>query len=465
MTGDLFRSAILVLALCIVGCGADPEPKSPHIRAALLAIDEMQSGSGEIVRAKLEGGPAFGSEVKVTDIFGREKPVTDGFGASTQRARLVTDGTSIYVWIPTNTDVPADSLIEVRAGKYGYYFESVLPDADRSIDELIRETMSDKRIPGLAAAVVSKGELMTVLTYGTANLELGVPVQTESVFELASLTKQMTATAILLLAEEAKLALDDPLPRYFEDIPAAWRKITIRQLLAHGSGLADRFEGVENGEYLMDYSKERMLRSAKETPVVSEPGKRWLYSDQGYFLLGLVIEQVTGESYQEFMQQRFFDTLGMTQTVLHTKEQLIPNRVAGYRLEDNEIRNIRRDWQFAMRSHFGVMSSISDMIKWEQGIASGFFSPEVLEQMWTSEWTLNEMDEGTVGYGFGWVVVNAGDWTLVEHTGVTGTYYLRAIDSDLGVIVLTNLGTDVSRLGRGIAMIVDPSLPFPKEAL
>ena len=239
------------------------------------------------------------------------------------------------------------------------------------MDKLVKDHMARGTCPGAAIAVLRSGEVLKVGWYGLANVELKVPVTEDSVFDLASVTKPVTAAAILLLAEDGKLGLDDPIIRYIDDPPAAWGGITVRQLLSHMGGLAHHFEEKVNGSHLLNYSKADMLRSAKVLPLLSKPGTDWEYSDQGYFLLGVILERVTGESYDAFLRKRFFEPLGMTTMRLLDEGEIIPGRVAGYTVIEGRLQNNRRDWQFELTSHMGLMSNIQDMIRWEQGLAAG----------------------------------------------------------------------------------------------
>ncbi|MBC7922285.1 MAG: beta-lactamase family protein, partial [Ferruginibacter sp.] len=161
----------------------------------------------------------------------------------------------------------------------------------RRIDSTVTRFLKEAKVPGAAIAVLKRGELLYVGAYGFSNLELNTLVSQKTVFELASLTKQMTAALVVTLAHERKLSLEDKLVAYVDDAPAAWNPITVRQLLGHMAGLEMAFEPKMNGSYLLNYSKEVMLKAAKETPMHSTPGTDWEYSDEGYFLAGVVVEK------------------------------------------------------------------------------------------------------------------------------------------------------------------------------
>jgi CubicO group peptidase (beta-lactamase class C family) len=337
---------------------------------------------------------------------------------------------------------------------------------ESKVDEFVQAQMLRGNVPGVAVCVTRHGAVLLSKAYGVANLELGAPVTTDSVFELASVTKQFTAAAILLLAHEGKLTLDDALTTFIDQAPTAWSDISIRHLLAHSSGLEHRFETSVNGILLLDYSTQDMLVSAKSTPTFAQAGKRFRYSDQGYFLLGLVVEKVTGRRYADFLAERFFTPLGMKDTTIQDQSRIVPNRVAGYTVKDGKLENIRRVWQFGLTSHFGVLSTISDMAKWEQSFWTGKVLPAVvLQQFWQPLYVFrrDESKNYLLAYGPGWWVINEAGHRMIEHSGITGTHYFKDATTGISIVVLTNRdqpsGPGTVEIARGIAQLLDPSIP------
>ncbi len=314
-----------------------------------------------------------------------------------------------------------------------------VPNID-GLDARIEELKEEGHFPGIALAVMRKGKPVHVATYGMANIAHSVPVTTQTVFELASLTKQMTTLAIMTLVKEGRLSLDGRLVDYIEDAPEAWAKITVDELLSHKAGLAHRFEQTVDGVLLLEYTREDMLASAKKTPMLAEPGTDWSYSDQGYFLLGIIIEAVTGQSYAEFMQATFFKPLGMEQTQLLDQARIVPFLAQGYAWKEDTLQRNRRVWQFALTSHFGVMSSLDDMILWEaELIYPKVINRDALEATWEIQRTFDTGEScDTWGYARGWQVLVVEGRRILSHGGYSGTAYLRAVDDDLSVIVLTN---------------------------
>ena len=312
--------------------------------------------------------------------------------------------------------------------------------ADR-IDDYIKAEMQKRRIPGLALAVVRNGTVVKMKGYGLANLDHDVPVTPDTVFELASVTKQFTAAAIMTLVEEGKVQLDDPILWHLPQGPATWSAITVRHLLTHTSGLPgleENFKALWPGGPRLYYSTAQLFNAATKDPLSFPAGERFRYSDVGYFLLGMIIEHVSGERYADFLDERFFRPLGMTSTSVIDQWKILKHRAAGYTIRDGQLVNIRRVAQAELASHYGVMSTVKDLVKWEAALAAGrVVSVASLGQMWTP---VRLTDGSTFPYGFGWSVDERRGHRWISHTGITGTEFSRFPDDRLTAIVLTNLG-------------------------
>jgi CubicO group peptidase (beta-lactamase class C family) len=334
------------------------------------------------------------------------------------------------------------------------------------VDAAMAAGMAAGQVPGAAVAVLRAGQLIHLKGYGSAQLEWGIPVTTDAVFELASVTKSFTAAAVLLLESEGRLSLDDPLSRYVDDTPAAWAGITLRHLVSHTAGLEHRFEQAVDGSLLLDYSTEALLRSARATPTFAAPGQRFRYSDQGYFLLGLVIERVHGKSYADFLAGRFFAPLGMANTGVQDQARIWPKRVAGYTVKNGSVENIRRAWQFGLTSHFGILSTVEDLAKWEQALWTDRVLPAAVRQRLWEPLRVFRGDPARgdlLAYGHGWWVITENGHRMIEHSGFTGTHYFRDATSGLSVIVLTNRdqpsGPGTVTLARAVARVYEPTIP------
>lgn len=324
---------------------------------------------------------------------------------------------------------------------------SVFSQTD-SVDEYIQAEMKKRLIPGLALVVIQNGEIVKMKGYGYANLEHNVPVTPDTVFELASVTKQFTATAIMLLVEEGKIKLDDPINQYLPKSPEQWRGVKLRHLLTHTAGLASLetgFKFLYEGGGRTNYSTAQMFEAATRDPMSFEPGERWQYSDVGYFLLGMIIEKVSGTRYRDFVADRFFKPLGMNSTSVLDQWAIVKNRAAGYTLRNGKLANIRRIEQVELAPHYGIFSTVRDLAKWDNALAAGkVVKPSSLDQMWTPV----KFNSGrSYTYGFGWEIGERRGHRMITHTGITGTEYTRFPDDKLTVIVLTNLGVRIGATG------------------
>lgn len=338
--------------------------------------------------------------------------------------------------------------------------------ANDRLERRIEELRNAGHFPGVAVAVLRDGAPVDIVLTGQANIEHDVPVSADTVFELASLTKQMTALAVMTLVADGRLSLDAPVTDFVEDAPEAWATITVDMLLSHMGGLKHRFERTVEGVLLLEYSAEDMLQSARETPMHSEPGTDWNYSDQGYFLLGEIVEQVTGQSFDEHMQTTYFEPIGMTQTRFLDQSAIIPNRAEGYAFVDGEVVRNRRVWQFGQTAHFGVTSTLSDMLLWEAELSDPqIINREALEATWPVQREFYAGQNCAMwGPARGWVAHHRQSQRILSHGGYAGTAYIRNVDSGLSVIVLTNreeTGEAMSPVDMAwsIAHVVDETMP------
>lgn len=316
-----------------------------------------------------------------------------------------------------------------------------------AIDEYITAEMKKRQIPGLALGICDKNGLLESRNYGYADVQNQSLVKDNTVFELASLTKQFTAAAILLLVQENKITLSDSIKLYLKDCPDKWNSITIKHLLTHTSGLPaigtgySGFSGLSNEQYLellwVRLSKELSFATMKTDTLSFTPGNRFSYSDIGYELLGHIINQVTG-SYRDFIQKNIFDKAGMRNSYILDQTTVHPFEARGYTLRNGELVNIRRIWDIEIPSHSGVFSSIRDLSRWDSILnTEALLSKQSKNLMWTSA-RLKNGDYS--GYGFGWFTRMKNNHLLVNHNGITGTEYVKYVSDSTSVIVLTNLG-------------------------
>ena len=234
------------------------------------------------------------------------------------------------------------------------------------VDAFVQGLMQKRHIPGVSVAVVHDGSVVLEKGYGLANLELGVPATENTVYQLASVTKTFTATAVMMLVQEGKLALDDKITERLPDLPTAWQKVTIRHLLSHTSGIKS-YTSVRDFHKTSrkDYAQRELLDLVAKEPLEFTPGEKWNYSNTGYFLLGMLIEKVGGKPYGEFMAERIFKPLNMAHTRANDLRAIIPNRAQGYEWNGKELRNgeyVSPSQPFAAGM---LVSNVSDLVKWD----------------------------------------------------------------------------------------------------
>lgn len=338
-----------------------------------------------------------------------------------------------------------------------------------AVDDFVRAEMKRQRVPGLALAVVRDGRITKATGYGLADLDNDVPVTADTVFELASITKQFTASLVMMLVEEGKVRLDDKAVQYLDGAPSAWNGITVRHLLNHTAGLAPLGKDFASMVRLMDIPTEKMYEAAKADPMGTAPGQKWDYSDVGYFLLGMIIEKVTGKTYADALSERILVPLGMSSSRMLDLNRPYKRLAKGYTLvrKDGgwETVNIRRDTQRGLASHYGLFSSVKDLARWDAALYTD--SPLKQSTLWQM-WTPTVLNDGrSFPYGFGWNVSSRNGHERVYHGGITGTFILRVPSLRLTVIVLTNLGrwssgeargVDALLLAHGVASLVEPKL-------
>jgi CubicO group peptidase (beta-lactamase class C family) len=339
---------------------------------------------------------------------------------------------------------------------------------EQRIDAAMARQMSARRIPGVALGVVRDGALIYAKGYGDATLEWKQPVTPDTVFLLASITKQFTAMAVMMLVRDGRVGLDDEIGKYVDTAPPSWRGMTVRHLLTHTAGLKDRFEAAPGGVFPMDATTTQMLATAAATPVDAAPGALWQYSDQGYFLLGVLIERASGTSYRSFLQERIFTPAGMASTSLHNWNAVVPQRADGYMLFGNAIVGSRRRYQFGMVSHYGVQSSVNDLAKYDAALSAGTLLPAPTLGEMSTPGRLGDgrpIEVSGISYGFGWFLDRFRGHRQVYHAGSTGTCLYRLPDDGVSVIVLTNLeqaaGSDPCGLAQMVAAQYVPDIAIP----
>ena len=315
-----------------------------------------------------------------------------------------------------------------------------------AIDVFVEQEQGLQRIPGLSVAVVRAGKVVKAEGYGKANVELGTPATADTVYQLASVTKQFIASAILLLQQEGKLTMSDLVSQHLSETPPAWAKITLRHLLTHTSGLVPD----EPMDLTLPHTEGDAIRLVKPLPLRFPPGEKWQYCNFGFVLLGEVIRVKTNQRWDEFLDERFFRPLEMRATRRHTLRELVPNRASGYAREGETLFNMP-SWSRDFASG-GLLTTVRDLAKWDAMLRGDQILKAETRALLFEPVVLNSGKPHP--YGLGWNLSGAAGKRVAEHGGSRpgfATHFWRELDGDRAVIVLCNFGADVGRIAHGIA--------------
>jgi CubicO group peptidase (beta-lactamase class C family) len=323
------------------------------------------------------------------------------------------------------------------------------------------------KTPGYAMAVIKDGRIVLMETAGLADLDKQTPITTKTAFRLASLSKQFTAMAMMILAERKKLSLENKLTDFFFDYPEYGKQVTVRQLLTHTGGIPDHekplYQLIKQRKNIRGYDRKPRyseptiydaLEILKNQPIpLFRPGNRYKYSDAGYVLLALIIEKVSGLSYREFLTGNIFSPLAMScSDVLDQTKPKIKNRATGYkasRCRDNKFEVFDYDPLNYIVGDEGVYSSIEDLIKWNRA-----WEEEILvgRKSLTEAMTPVKLTNGNFGAGFSWLFGKFNGDRVIYQDGVWVGFrniLLKIPAGGVTVIILSNrsdLDTEAKRI-------------------
>jgi CubicO group peptidase (beta-lactamase class C family) len=332
-----------------------------------------------------------------------------------------------------------------------------------AVDDYIQTRMKREHIPGLSLVVLRDGKIIKAKGYGHASLEFSVPARPETVYELASATKPFVATAVLLLVQDGKLALEDKVSKFVENTPPTWKDITIRYLLSHTSGIKDYLKDLRQ-DFPNHTPPEQIVKAAMDAPLNFSPGEKWDYSNTGYILLGMIVQKASGKTYDAFLQERVFKPLGMADTRRDTPDEVVPNRAVGYLWYGGAFRN-GEFLKFLMTNHGdrGILSTALDLAKWDAALSGdGLLTPATKKAMWTPVITFDGGYTYPFAYGLGWFIKQFNGHRQISHPGGapgSATIISRYPDDNLTVILLANGGRAFPQaLDLGIARHFIPDL-------
>jgi CubicO group peptidase (beta-lactamase class C family) len=314
----------------------------------------------------------------------------------------------------------------------------------KKINELIEESYKSIA-PGCVILLAQNNKIIYEKSFGTANLELKVLMQPEMVCRIGSITKQFTAVAILQLIEKGKIALNDSIQRFIPDFPNKGYSITIEHLLSHTSGIIG-YDALNTGNrnvIRIDFPAKDIIDSIAPLPLDFVPGTKYTYSNSNYFLLGYIIEQVTHQTYQEYLRDNLFKPAGLSATYYDSPTEIIPNRVSGYTKHDNVFKNAGYISMSQVYSAGALLSNVEDLFRWHTALYSyKIIKKESLEKAVTpyrlSDGTLTE-------YGFGFFLKDINGIKSIGHGGSIDGFEAMAFyipERDIYIAILFNSDSD-----------------------
>jgi D-alanyl-D-alanine carboxypeptidase len=308
------------------------------------------------------------------------------------------------------------------------------------VDAYIRDFIQRRNIPGVSVSVIHEGDIVHAAGYGMANLELSVPATEKTVYEIGSISKQFAAEAAMILVEEGKLSLEDPIQKYIPGTPDSWKGITVRHIIGHTGGIPD-WESRGLLSYRREYTPAEFIALLAPIPLDFAPGERWSYNNSDYPLLGFVIEAASGMDYEQFVTERIFVPAGMTDTRFKHAEQIVRNRSGGYVGRNGTLIHGEPLRPRVIAPSGGIMSTSVDMARWLLALTSGrIMKPETFHAM-LQPVRLN--DGSTFNAGFSWFLDNFRGHRNYLHNGSTVTGFSSVIywypEERLGLVALMNI--------------------------
>jgi D-alanyl-D-alanine carboxypeptidase len=317
-----------------------------------------------------------------------------------------------------------------------------------SIDRVVGAEMERQHIAGVAVAVVRGGRVVKAAGYGLADVERRVPVTPETVFKIGSVSKQFIATGVMLLAQEGRLSVDDPIARFYPDAPEAWRGVTIRHLLTHTSGLTREGPAFDPSRVQPDSI---VVRSAFSAPLEFPTGSRYQYCNVCYFALADVVARVSGKPWDAFLAERVFAPNGMAGTRTTAAREAGRSYARGYAWRDGAFAPMQQ--YVALRPSGAFVSTVMDLARWDAALYRDRpLTRATREAMWRPTALTGG---GTSPYGYGWELDSIDGRRSVWHGGsLPGfrAFMLRMPNDSVTAIVLTNgEGANAGRIAAGVA--------------
>lgn len=347
------------------------------------------------------------------------------------------------------------------------------PDQARAradeVDAFLRSEMQKRHIPGLQVAVVRGGKIVKLAAYGLANVQDSVPVDDRTLFQTNSITKAFTGVAVMQLVEAGKLDLAAPPSRYLDGLPAAWRGVTIRQLLTHTSGIPDIWD---NRARLIADGEDAAWAKVRKLPTEFAPGEQFRYNQANYVLLGKVIDRLSGQPFARYIKSQQFDVAGMPRSGFYDSYDVVPHSARVYRAAGGTPRGADRltcvfdDFLPSLRTAAGLNSTAEEIARWVIALQEGKLLKD--KGSLATLWTPGVLNDGSVrgfggavpGYALGWLTTVPPDRRAAGGIGGGRSAFFVYPDDDLAVVVLSDfqIGPPVVELVYEVAGRYVPAL-------
>ncbi|HEX7753768.1 MAG TPA: serine hydrolase domain-containing protein [Niabella sp.] len=351
--------------------------------------------------------------------------------------------------------------------------EKISRNTERKIDQLVEQRLPDIA-PGAVVLLASGDRIIYHKAFGYENAAAKIKMEKDAVFRIGSLTKPFTALAILLLAQEGKIRLQDTLQQYIPDFPVKPYPITIEHLLTHSSGIKNYFEIENPGRKKDHYTPREGIAYFQDAPLEFEPGTRYHYSNSNYYLLGYIIEKTGGMPYAEFLQKNIFDPVQMQHTYYGNVSNTTDHLVKGYSRLNGKTADAELEEITTVYAAGGLLSNATDLLRWHSALFNGAIISKELLATATQPFRLR--DGSLSEYGYGWFISAIDSIKTIEHSGSTDGYQSDLVyipEQDLRIITLFNcyeadrdwvtLTNDIARLALGKPL--NTSIHLSREVL
>jgi len=346
-------------------------------------------------------------------------------------------------------------LIVITAISLNSQTKSYAQNLEATVDSLLQEKYP-LNAPGATFLISKNGNIIYEKAFGLANLELNVPMQTENIFEIGSMTKQFTAISILMLMERGKLNLNDEITKFIPDYPTLGKTITIHHLLTHTSGIKNytsmkKIKGIAKN----DLTPLELIDFFKNESMDFEPGEQFKYNNSGYIILGYIIELLSEQNYASFVEENIFKKLNMLSSSYATHTKVIKNKASGYHKRDDYIKSMHISYTLPY-SAGSLMSNVDDMLKWQEAIKNNQLISKAATEKAFTNYTLNNGEH--INYGYGWHIKELNGISIREHGGSIFGFKSMGVylpNADIYVIGLNNCDCNSpTEITREIAELV-----------